>query len=564
MAFLGYYMTTDATLTALSNPPSAVAGDTVIGIHHDPDQPFRMAQTFVYNSDWQVSGEPSIIETTNPPLLPLDERAANIAEAYGMAYFSMQYAFINSDALQNWETGGRVGNDVVSEDDLDLYDVSTGNASSTFPAITGLLPVYIKTGDVTGSSIVGVGSAMYTGTWRVLWYKTSVSSGLPPSVACDTETILTQNSFKMIGNTTRHTLYLYDDNEEVHIIPGVYDNLAHTTYLFSKEGEYDYTNTWRRISLIAPSDYPVYTASNVLKPMINDTNQELNTFKTATENALSALNTDKIPINLYGKSNTILCSIEWITQDGSEFRMILHMLNPTTQLMQEYPVTLPTVDLLQAGLMTSTQLAALNKAETDISTIKATLESGGGVWIGQDFATYADLSAAAPTLLPSLLVNDFTYVAVDENHDDDRTLYVVVKVGGVKSFSFSRKDTTVFQTATSEFKGVVLSADDDGTGANDGKINVTSSTGEMKLIGYNGIITRHNTLFNQINDPNGLASQIGTIQTTIANKKLNFTTPATGPLSGKNLEQIIAYINNAFQGKTPIAIDIDSSGIYDE
>lgn len=553
MAFLGYYMTTDNTLTALANPPAAVDGDEIIGIYHESGEPFRTAQAFVYNSGWEISGTQMLIQSTNPILLPLDERAANIAEAYGMESFPMQYAFVNSEVLQNWGTSN-VGNDGVSEDDLDLRDITTGNPSTDSLSVTGLLPVYIKTGD----AIVGVGSAMYTGTWRVLWYKTSVSSGLPPSVACDTETILTQNSFKMIGNTTRHTLYLYDDNEEGHIIPGKYDNLAHTTYLFSKEGEYDYTNTWRRISLIAPSEYSVYTASNVLNPMINDLDNELATFKTTTQNDLMALNTDKIPINLYGKSNTILCSIEWITQDGSEFQMVLHMLNPTTQIVQEYPVTLPTVNLLQAGLMTSTQLAALNKAGTDISTIKATLESGGGVWIGQDFATHADLIAAAPALLPSISINDFTYVAKDEDYDDHRTLYVVTEVGGVKSFSFSRKDTTVFQTATSEFKGVVLSADDDGTGANDGKINVTSSTGEMKLIGYNSIITRHNTLFNQINDPNGLASQIGTIQTTIANKKLNFTTPATGPLSGKNLEQIIAYINDAFQGKTPIAIDIDS------
>lgn len=554
MAFLGYYMTTDNTLTALANPPTAVDGDEVIGIYHEPGKPFRTAQAFVYNSGWELSGSQMLIQSTNPILLPLDERAANIAEAYGMESFPMQYAFVNSEALQNWGTSNRVGNDAVSEDDLDLRDIATGNPSADSLSVTGLLPVYVKTGD----AIVGVGSAMYTGTWRVLWYKMSVSSGLPPSVACDTETILTQNSFKMIGDTTRYTLYLYDENGEAHIIPGVYDKVAQTTYLFSKEGEYDYTNTWRKISLIAPSEYVVYTASNMLKPMIEDTNQELDTFKTATENAITALDTDKIPVDLYGKSDTILCSIEWITRDGTEFQMILHMLNPRTKIVQEYPVILPTATTLQAGLMTSDQVAALNQAGTDISTIKATLESGGGVWIGQDFATHADLIAAAPTLLPTVSVNDFTYVDVDEDHEDARTLYVVVNVGGVKSFMFKRKDSTVFRIATSEFKGVVLSANDDGIGTNDGKINVISSTGEMRLIGYDSIITRLNTLFNQINDPNGLTSQINAIQTTIANKKLDFTTPATGPLSGKNLEQIIAYINDAFQGKTPIAIDIDS------
>ena len=119
-------------------------------------------------------------------------------------------------------------------------------------------------------------------------------------------------------------------------------------------------------------------------------------------------------------------------------------------------VILPEVTLAMAGLMSPADLAALQKAISDIQSIKE-----GGVWRAT-YATKADLESSFPGLDVSGTVwtqNDFIYVDSDESRLDlqgkpQGTSYIVSDNSVVKTLQFRRIENTPIAQATNNSMGV--------------------------------------------------------------------------------------------------------------
>lgn len=525
MSFLGYYVT-DVTLRDDSLfPTSAAENDTVIGIYQEPDNQFRLAQAFTYVSDaWVVTGDATAIESTNPPLLPLEERALNISEAYGMGWLSMNYAYVDVHALPTWIDEPRVGNDTVDETDLELHNVFSGQPVEGAPSTTGLLPIYVR----DGNTVVGVGSAVFTGAWHVLWYKVSIGAGMLPTVGSDIGTVLSQNGFKMIGNTSGYTMNVYDAEGVQQVVEGVYSG-TYTTYDFSS-----FNGTWQKFVLVSPQNYDAYIATNLYKPIIDDVIEDLAAYKEEVEeeiNDVYAELEDRIPTNIASK---IAVSIAASSTVNTVFINVRYV-NPVTGQLSFAAEPMAVASETAAGVMSAEMKATFDQAIADITSLKNT----GGVWIGQNFATHAALAAY---IIPATVrASDFTYVLADETHDDVRTIYVAVKDPLTEAirFEYSREDgTETIGIATAVKLGLVLSS------VEAGQVYVESGTGKMSLNGYDDIVSN-------VSD---LQTAVGNLATDVASK-VEFTAPASGPLANKTLTQIVEFINQAFQGQQQVAIN---------
>ena len=123
---------------------------------------------------------------------------------------------------------------------------------------------------------------------------------------------------------------------------------------------------------------------------------------------------------------------------------------------EELSTILPEATSTVAGLMTPADVVALQKAVSDIQSVKE-----GGVWRAT-YATKADLESSFPGLDISGTVwtqNDFIYVDSDESRLDlqgkpQSTSYIVTDNGITKTLQFRRVESTSVAQATNNSLGV--------------------------------------------------------------------------------------------------------------
>lgn len=107
-------------------------------------------------------------------------------------------------------------------------------------------------------------------------------------------------------------------------------------------------------------------------------------------------------------------------------------INPATRVISTTNNLLPLADTVNSGLATAEMVNTITENK---ERIKA-LEQQGGRYIGQSFATLADLRNFK--IPDSVNVGDFTYVIDDEEHKEATTRYVVILNGSnEKEFSFA-------------------------------------------------------------------------------------------------------------------------------
>lgn len=525
--FLGYFKTNVTLTDTASFPLSPSENDDVQGVYQLPDSTTRMAQHFIFNGTiWVADGDAVELTSIDPFLLPLEQRATNVFDTYGMGVLPLHYAFINDSKLAGWVSEDLVGNDTIIDTDLELWD--TLNGVRVFGAVptTGLLPVYIKNAT---KEIVGVGSAVYTGVWRVLWYKLVVSAGVVPTVACNSEFVIKTGIFLMKGDTTAYTLEAYWGDSE----PGQYEEVAGAY----SEGVTQYNiasavESWLVLRLLDSSGIMAYAMVNELKASLVE-----------TDNRLSADAASRIPRDL---SSKILTDIDLdIDAEGAIFTV--KSMDPTVDAdpLDDEEFVIPVVTDEGAGLMSPTMLAQFTQAREDILA----LESAGGSYAGT-YDVYEvgglgedPLLTAFPlagTLIEGsgININDFVYVLRDEEHNNLRTVYIARTLAGDATkfiFTYLRDDSTpALQIATDMTLGIVKSSQEDG------QIYVHSKSGKMMLVGYSDLLSRLNTIESKI-------SQLG---------GLGYAAPTTGgPLSGVDLTSAMAHLDLVLQGLTSAIID---------
>lgn len=258
MGYLGCYAATTSEITAVQNPPTpVVTGDTIMGLYQDPQTLVRTARMFTYNTDtWVETGPILPANTLASSLLPLEIQYVHIRDPNGLGTFSTQFGYVQSiDLGVTYLTTAQVGQSVLASNSLlEIHDIYTGQIIQNANVSTiGLLPIYVR----NGGTVVGVGSAVYNGSaWVVLWYKMASSSGAAPRVAYDTATIIYEKTFKMLGDTSLYPMVIHLSASE-YIITGTFDG-TYTTYLFSKAGEYDYSDTWLTFELKDGNNNTIY------------------------------------------------------------------------------------------------------------------------------------------------------------------------------------------------------------------------------------------------------------------------------------------------------------------
>lgn len=175
----------------------------------------------------------------------------------------------------------------------------------------------------------------------------------------------------------------------------------------------------------------------------------------------------------------------------------LQLHNPVTGQTQNVEITVTTpASSTNTGLMTSEMVQALTKALEDIESLK---------YIGKQvasFQSYAEAELFDFSTLTDVNVNDYFIVQVDESRTeptekDQTTKYVCINDATpitLESFQFQSVVTTVnIQVATESNIGGVLSVNTNG-------YIYVESTGAMKLVGYDNLITSINNLTTAISN----------------------------------------------------------------
>lgn len=158
----------------------------------------------------------------------------------------------------------------------------------------------------------------------------------------------------------------------------------------------------------------------------------------------------------------------------------LAVYNATTKKVEQVNKALKLVSSAQAGYMTGDMYDLFRTALQDIEDLKGL----GGDFLGLSFATYEEFAAYGPPPTDSK-INDYVYILKDETHNNETTLYRVIKQGEEKVFAFAFSfGSNVGNIANDTTLGIVKgSADID---ENKGKIYVEID-GTMSLIGWDEI-----------------------------------------------------------------------------
>ena len=262
--FRGHYVTNEEFTDTSAFPTDLNNGDVVVGVWQSEDNTTRLSKVFTYAivngvGTWETDeSEPVAIYSTNPDFVPLESRLLNVYEPYGMGLHSILYAFVDVSSIPNW-LSGKAGNCDVPADELEFHSAFNGVKVDLedLPDSIGMLPVYIRSGE----QLVGVGSATFIGSWRVMWYKIATVQGAPPAIVTDMETILRTGELIMRGNTTGYTLTVWDKDEVANEIPGDYDEPL-TTYSLAAFPDLD----WMYLILADQNGDTVYKMTNYLHP----------------------------------------------------------------------------------------------------------------------------------------------------------------------------------------------------------------------------------------------------------------------------------------------------------
>lgn len=203
----------------------------------------------------------------------------------------------------------------------------------------------------------------------------------------------------------------------------------------------------------------------------------------------------------------------------------INLHNPVTGQSQNVEITVTTpASSTNSGLMTADMVQALTRAISDIESLK---------YIGKQvasFQSYAEAELFDFTTLTDVNENDYFIVQVDESRTeptekDQTTKYVCIDDStplSIDSFRFQSVVTTVnIQVATESKVGGVLSVNTNG-------YIYVESTGAMKLVGYDDLITSINNLTTAIANETtraegaeGTLSQAITAETTRAQQVEN-------------------------------------------
>lgn len=209
---------------------------------------------------------------------------------------------------------------------------------------------------------------------------------------------------------------------------------------------------------------------------------------TRATNAENSLDTDKLDKDNIN-SNYLKNIVFSVNGDNGVATLTLN--NPVTGQTQSVEITVTSpASSTNTGLMTSEMVQALNTAIEDIESLK---------YIGKQvasFQTYAEVELFDFSTLTNVNINDYFIVQSDESRTeptekDQTTRYVCVDDStplSINSFQFSEVITTVnIQVATETQLGGVLSTNTNG-------YIYVESTGAMKLVGYDNIISSINNL----------------------------------------------------------------------
>lgn len=199
-----------------------------------------------------------------------------------------------------------------------------------------------------------------------------------------------------------------------------------------------------------------------LKDDIKDHNAETDQIKTD----LTDLET-KVNKEISDRENQDVVSIE--AGLGTNNNQVALVKRDGTRLTTHIPLASST----QNGLMTIASYEQIIKNRDELNAIK----QQGGKYIGQSFATKADLDAY---VIPSTVIKgDFTFVRDDEEHDDAITRYIFDGTKFVYAYTIENDPIGL---ATDTTPGLVLSSNDSG------KVFVDAD-GSMTLNGYSNLQT---------------------------------------------------------------------------
>jgi hypothetical protein len=534
--FRGYFRTNiDFNDTELF-PTDASAGDTALGVYQTADNTTRISIMFEAKVDpyseeieWEVKegAEQHTIVSTLPNFTPFIGSHLNIYEPYGMGLYTKVFGYVDSGALGSWGVNKKVGNDEIEDaSSIEFHDTFTGelvDITDSVEVLLCMLPVYIRSGD----QILGVGSAVFVGVWRIMWYKMSLLQGTAPSIATDIDTVKTENELIIRGDTISYIVTIYNEEHGEESLNGSYQN-GSTTYIIP----YDYYNgDWEYIDIRESDGSLFYKMKNNIGEEINNLIQSIASLSTINLDQNGTI-ASKIPKTIVDTSEGL---VKEIAYDDNSHSLEYTIVKPSdyTPTPIVISVEIPTATTSIDGLMTSDTF-------NDIATIKA----GSGKWIGVNFA---DLAALANYAIPQAGVNqnDYTYVISDSNHGGVQTIYTVVPYvsggtyvtnNGTLGIIYSRIDIVpTIIIATDMSIGAVLSS------SVDGDVSV-DDTGKMTVNGYTGIISRLNALESQYS---ALSS----------GKEDVYTDPSSGPLHGKTLSQALDYLNDVIQGLEAVIIN---------
>lgn len=518
--FKGYY-TSDNTLEDTSAfPQNPNLGDGVIAVHQNAENTLRMARRYsrvLLDGDevWFREGADKHIESTSPNFKPFENRALNVYEPYAMGIFSMLYAYVDYVALPSWQNDdSKIGSDEVDSADLTFHDVLSGNEVTQLPTTIGLVPVYIRG---VGGTILGVGSAAYMGSWRVLWQKVQVGSGMPPTVAVSGDYVNSTGKFIMNGDTSGMLLRVKsaDQNNPVtEDYTGVFDgNRTHYDIIEFLELHRVW---WKEVMLLDQQGTPIYQLTNTSGIALDFTQGRVQ----AIEDTYPGQIDSKIPKNISGNILTEPSIVGAAESVALKFAGV----NPSSSAPTETVLEMPVVSSEATGLMTPPLYNTL-----------INLSKSGGKWIGENFDTRDDLVAYLQTNPDFSGYNegDYTYVLVDEALSGVRTLWVIVEEDEVKSFVFSRQDTEAVVVAGSGLLGSVLSSND----------TYEVSVSPLGVMTVNGLAS--------------LAAQVATLVSKVAalESALEDEVASSGVLDGQNVRDALSTVNGIVSGVTPATIN---------
>ena len=181
---------------------------------------------------------------------------------------------------------------------------------------------------------------------------------------------------------------------------------------------------------------------------------------------------------------TAVITGQTISADGTSVTVTLDVYNAQTDTSAQVTRTIPLASASAAGVMSKEAYSAVEQLVADVQALK----SGSGKYIGESFATKADLDLFV--ISGDIEAGDFTYVLVDETKGNATTRYSVVNEGteSIPDLKFKFEypmPVAPVGLATMSVAGLVKGVSDTG---NNGKIFIELD-GTMSVIGWDDLLS---------------------------------------------------------------------------